>query len=452
MTQQPQSARRILVIDDEKNIRATLAVCLESMGYVVEQADRPEAALTMLERHHFELAFLDLRLGSRSGLDLLPQLLERAPDLVVVMVTAYGTIDTAVEAMKRGARDFVPKPFTPAQIRQLVERLTAQSELERKVANLQHQLSEAMPGVELSTNAPRMKAALEQVRKAAAHDVSILLLGESGTGKGVLAQFAHDLSPRQDRPFVVVNCPTLSEELLASELFGHTRGAFTGAVKDQAGRVEAADGGTLFLDEIGEIPAGTQAKLLRFLQEKRFERLGENQTRVADVRIIAATNRDIEAEVKAGRFREDLYFRLNTVEISLPPLRERTDDVLLLAENFIAFFAQSMRRRPPSLSEPVKKALLGYRWPGNVRELRNTIERAMIFAQGEVIGPEALPERMLGGPEIGPQVGGLFTLEQLERAHIERVVAQTPSLEEAARILGIDGSTLYRKRKRYEEG
>jgi NtrC-family two-component system response regulator AlgB len=442
---------RVLIVDDERNIRSTLAMCLESSGCTVDQAERGPVALAKLERSPFDLAFLDLRLGAESGLDLLPRLLERCPGLNVVMVTAYGTIDTAVEAMKRGARDFLPKPFTPAQIRHVVERVREHAQLERQVASLQDRLTEVAPEVELSTRSPRMQAVLEQLEKAAAHEVGLLLLGESGTGKGVLARRVHDLSPRRERPFVVVNCPTLSEELLASELFGHAKGAFTGAVRDQAGRVEAVAGGTLFLDEIGEIPLGLQAKLLRFLQDKRFERLGETQTRTADARIIAATNRLLEGEVQAGRFREDLYYRLNAVELALPPLRERAEDIVPLAEGFLAFFSRSMRRRPPTLSEGVRTALLAHPWPGNVRELRNTIERAMIFSSGEVIGIEALPERVAGASPSGPQVGGNCTLDQLERAHVERVVGRAESLDEAARILGIDASTLYRKRKRYED-
>jgi NtrC-family two-component system response regulator AlgB len=438
---------KVLVIDDEKNIRTTVALCLEAAGCVVTQAEDAASALKACERAAFQVAFLDLRLGAQSGLDLLPRLLERTPALAVVMVTAYGTIDTAVEAMKRGARDFLAKPFTPAQIRQVVERLTQRAQLEQKVAELTDRLSDAAPEADLTSRSPGMQAALEQVQKAALHDVSLLLLGESGTGKGVLAQTAHQLSARRGGPFVVVNCPTLSEELLASELFGHAKGAFTGAVRDQAGRVEAASGGTLFLDEIGEIPAGLQAKLLRFLQDKHFERLGEGQSRVADVRVIAATNRLLEAEVKAGRFREDLYYRLNTVEVTLPPLRDRPEDLLPLIERFLRFFARTMKRRAPTLSPEAARALQGYRWPGNVRELRNTLERAMIFSSSDTLTPADLPGRLVGAAGPTPvQLGGDWTLEQIEREHLQRVVARVDSLETAARILGIDESTLYRKR------
>jgi NtrC-family two-component system response regulator AlgB len=260
----------------------------------------------------------------------------------------------------------------------------------------------------------------------------------------------HAGSKRAARPFVVVNCPTLSQELLASELFGHARGAFTGAVRDQAGRVEAAEGGTLFLDEIGEISPALQAKLLRFLQEKQFERLGESRTRRADVRVIAATNRDLEKDVKEGRFREDLLYRLNVLEIRLPPLRERPEDILTLARRFLSFFSRAARRLPPELSKATERTLCSYSWPGNIRELANAIERTVILWPAQIIEPEALPERIVAHGSSGTRLGGDFTLEDIEREHIERVVARTQTLEEAAAILGIDSSTLWRKRKKYE--
>ncbi|HEY2918299.1 MAG TPA: sigma-54 dependent transcriptional regulator, partial [Candidatus Binatia bacterium] len=276
--------------------------------------------------------------------------------------------------------------------------------------------------------------------------------GESGTGKTVLARTIHSLSPRSKHPFVVVNCPTLSEELLASELFGHSRGAFTGAVRDQAGRVEAAEGGTLFLDEIGEISPSLQAKLLRFLEEKEFERLGESKTRRADVRLIAATNRDLEDHVRKGLFREDLLYRLNVIDLQMPPLRERPEDILRLARRFLGFFAKSMRRQTPEFSKAAEAALLSYPWPGNVRELRNAIERAVILWPARVIEPEAFPAHITAhGKATAPQLGGDFTLDEIEQEHIARVAARASTLEEAAAILGIDASTLWRKRKKYEK-
>jgi len=439
---------RVLVIDDEKNIRTTLALCLEGLGCKVEQAANGVAALEALRVEPFDLAFCDLRLGQESGLDLVPRLLAERPMLEVVVITAYATIDTAVEAMRRGAKDYLPKPFTPAQIGHIIDRAIERQRLAQRVCDLEERLEEAVPEVVLETDSPRMKSVLDILERSAAHDVAVLLRGENGTGKGVLARLLHGRSKRSGRPFVVVNCPTLSEELLASELFGHARGAFTGAVKDQEGRVEAAEGGTVFLDEIGEISPGLQAKLLRFLQEKRFERVGETRTRTADVRIVAATNRDLEAEMKVGRFREDLLYRLNVVEVTVPPLRARQEDILPLARRFIAFLARQTRRQPPDLSPSAERVLISYPWPGNVRELRNALERALILTPGQLLEPESFPERIAAQPTT-PILGGDFSVEDIEREHVLRVLARAPTLEDAARVLGIDGSTLWRKRKKW---
>jgi NtrC-family two-component system response regulator AlgB len=442
---------RVLVIDDEKNIRTTLAMCLESVGCQVHVAATPEAAINELERGHFDVAFLDLRLGGSSGLDLLPRLLALRSDLAVVMITAYATVDTAVEALKRGAVDYLPKPFTPSQIRHLVEQISAKRAMSRRVGELEELISKEVPGVDLQAAAPRMSSILETLSRAATAETPLLLRGESGTGKGVLARLVHAQGTRSSGPFVTVNCPTLSEELLASELFGHVRGAFTGAVRDQPGRVEAAEGGTLFLDEIGEISSGLQAKLLRFIQERQFERVGETLTRRADVRIVAATNRDLEADVKAGRFREDLLFRLNVLEVTVPPLRDCHEDVIRLARGFLAFFARAANRPPPDLSPAAEEALLAYHWPGNVRELRNAMERAVILSPSRVVGAEVVPGHQAVVP-AGSRTGAELTLEELERDHIQRVIDRVPTLEEAARILGIDSSTLWRKRRKYEGG
>jgi NtrC-family two-component system response regulator AlgB len=441
-------AARVLIVDDEKNIRTTLGVCLESLGCQVSQASTPEAALEALRHAPFDLAFLDLRLGQESGLDLLPRLLAERPGLDVVMITAYATFDTAVEAVKRGAADYVPKPFTPSQIRLIVERLAARRAEAARIDDLESRLGEAAPEVSLDTASPKMRAVLEVVQRVAGSEVAVLLRGENGTGKGVLARTLHALSPRRGRPFVVINCPTLTDELLASELFGHAKGSFTGAVRDQPGRVEAAEGGTVFLDEIGEISPTLQAKLLRFLQEKVFERVGETRTRTADVRIVAATNRDLEAEVKAGRFREDLLYRLNVVEVTVPPLRERPEDILPLARRFLAFFGHMARQPVAELAPAAERALAASAWPGNVRELRNVMERATILSPARVLDLESLPERLREKVSVVPVLGGDFTLEEIEQEHLLRVLARAPTLDEAARLLGIDASTLWRKRKR----
>ncbi len=457
-----RSPLHVLIIDDEKNIRTTLTLCLEGMGCTVRAVSSSEEALAAVGKQPFDIAFLDLRLRDDDGLDLLPLLLQEGPGLSVIIITAYATVDTAVEAMRRGASDYLPKPFSPTQIRHLVGQVAERRATHRRVAELEQRVGREVPETDPSTDSPEMKGVVDTVQRAAASEASVLLRGENGTGKGVLAQALHAASPRADRPFVVVNCPTLSEELLASELFGHVRGAFTGAVRDQAGRVETAQGGTLFLDEIGEVSPTLQAKLLRFLQDRHFERLGEGRTRRADVRVVAATNRDLEADVAAGRFREDLLYRLNVIEVRVPALRERPEDILGLARQFLSFFSQAARRPVPELSAAAEQLLLSYRWPGNVRELRNAMERITILWPAQVVEPAALPERIaqcMPAPALllapaagGPQLGGDFTLEAIERQHILRVIARAPTLEEAARTLGIEASTLWRKRRRYEEG
>jgi NtrC-family two-component system response regulator AlgB len=441
----------VLIVDDEKNIRRTLRVCLEAMdAAVVEAASAPEA-LQAAARTAFDAVFLDLRLGTESGLDVIPQLLAANPNVAIVMITAYATVETAVEAIRRGAWDYLPKPFTPAQIRHLIEKVDAQRALAGRMAELESRLAAETPEIDLESQAPAMRAVLEIVARAAPADASVLFRGENGTGKGVLARALHLQSRRRDRPFVTVSCPTLTGELLASELFGHARGAFTGAVRDQPGRVEAAQGGTLFLDEIGDLPLPLQAKLLRFLQDREFERVGETRTRKADVRVVAATNKDLESDVRAGRFREDLLFRLNVVEVRVPSLRERPEDIATFARRFLAFFARAVGRPVPTLSPAAETVLRSYAWPGNVRELRNAMERALILWPSAVIEPAALPERIAGSRDRGPEVGGRFTLEEIERAHILSVIAGTRTMDEAAAVLGIDDSTLWRKRKKYED-
>ena len=441
---------RILIVDDEKNIRATLAVCVEGLGAEALAVGTGDAALAAIGRQPYDLAFVDLALGTESGLDLLPKLLGEEASLAIVLITAYGTIETAVEAMRRGAWDYLPKPFTPAQIRHLIEKFKTQRHLTARVAELERRLAEEVPDVEIASRSASMHAVLDMAARVAATDAPVLITGENGTGKSILARAIHRQSPRAASPFVVTNCPTLSEELLASELFGHVRGAFTGAVRDQAGRVEVAEGGTLFLDEIGEIPPALQSKLLRFLQEKDFERVGETRTRHGNVRIIAATNRDLEADVKAGRFREDLFYRLNVVEVRMPPLRERREDILPLARAFLSSFTRATRPMAPEISAAAAAALEHHDWPGNVRELRNTIERIAILWPTSVVEPEALPNRVPRAAQRRPTVGGDFTVDDVEREHIQSVLERVPKVEDAAALLGIDASTLWRKRKKYE--
>jgi NtrC-family two-component system response regulator AlgB len=439
----------VLLIDDEASLRRTLRTALEAMGHRVRGAEDGTQALDLLGHHLFDLAFLDLRLAHEQGLDLLPELLRLAPGLDIVIMTAYATIETAVEAMRRGAFDYLPKPFTPDQLRVMLGRVSQLRKLQSHVAELEEQVRSVIPEADLRTEEPVMQQALDLVFKAAASEATILLCGESGTGKGVLARTIHARSARAAAPFVTVQCPSLTAELVESELFGHVRGAFTGAVRDTLGKVAAAEGGTLFLDEIADLPSTLQPKLLRLLQEKQFERVGETRTRASNVRIVAATNRNLEAETAAGKFREDLLYRLNVIEVTLPALRQRRGDILPLAEHLLRFFARQSGKDMAAFTDEARDAMLRYPWPGNLRELRNAIERAVILAANTVIGLADLPSQ-IGSPALpGVEVGAAVTLDQLEAEHIRRILATTATIEDAARTFGIDTSTLYRKRKRY---
>ena len=439
-------ALKILVVDDEPGIRRTLRIALEDEGHGVTTASSPDSALAAIGADVFDLVFLDLRLGTASGLDLLPALLEAAPWTRVVVVTAYATIETAVEAMRRGAWDYLAKPFTPEQVRLVASRIGEVRRLESRLASLEQDAERQRTSPILDCPSPAMRALVETARRAAETDATILLTGESGTGKGVLARAIHAWSPRAERPFVVVPCPSLPAELLESELFGHARGAFTGATETTFGRVAQAEGGTLFLDEAGDLPLALQPKLLRFLQDHEYERVGDPVTRRADVRIVAATNQDLKALVGAGRFREDLYYRLNVFPLEVPPLRRRQEDVIPLANAALLHFARRYGRRVARLGPNAAASLLAHDWPGNVRELENAIERAVILSQGEELG--ALSPGPPGQPPA-PAAGGELTLAELDEAHVRRVLARSASLDEAARILGIDPSTLYRKRRDY---
>jgi len=443
---------RLLIIDDEENIRKTTSVLLEGLGHEAAVAANGAAALKQLEQTHFDVAFLDLKLNGENGLDLLSELLKASPQLDIVVFTAFASIDTAVEAMRRGAADYIPKPFTPEQIRQVLAKLIKARKLRGRVAELEYRLSTDSPAADLSTGEPEVQKVFDLAFKAAATPATILILGESGTGKGVLARAIHDNGSQRESAFVTVSCPSLSRELLESELFGHVKGAFTGAIGDTWGKVAAADGGTLFLDEIGELPVEIQPKLLRLLQEKEYERVGESKVRRANVRIIAATNRNLEQAVQEGRFREDLFYRLNVITLQMPSLRMRREDLRKMAGNYLRFFAAQCGKKLDKFSPDAERAMLNYGWPGNLRELRNVVERAVIVAVGGQIESDDLPDKLRQLPaQTGSsdcKAGTPVSLAELEEAHIREIIARSSTMEEAAQVLGIDPATLYRKRKR----
>ena len=439
---------RVLIVDDEPGIRKTSRLAVETMGHEAVDVPGGARALKALEEAPFDACFLDVKLGTEDGLEVLERLLQAAPTLAVVMFTAFANIATAVEAMRRGAFDFIPKPFTPDQIRAVLAKIARTRSLESKVRQLESQLADEAPAVDLSSAEPAMQRALQIAFKAAETPATLLILGPSGTGKSVLAREVHQRSAQRDAEFVTVNCPSLSRELLENELFGHVKGSFTGAVGDTLGKVAAADGGTLFLDEIGEMPLEIQPKLLRLLQEHEYERVGEARPRRSNVRVIAATNRNLADEAKAGRFREDLFYRLNVITVALPGLRDRPGDWRRLADSYLAFFSARIGKPARTFSPEVIAAFGRYAWPGNLRELRNVIERAVILASDDTIGLADLPEEFHGQADPALMVGAGVTLEAIEAEHIRRILAGTRTLDEAARTLGIDPATLYRKRQK----
>ncbi len=444
----PEPTLNILIVDDEQNIRKTLTLFLESEGHKVRSSGGFDDALSANQTQAFDMAFVDLRLGTDSGLDLIPALLAASPWLKIVVITAYASIDTAVEAIRRGAADYIPKPFTPAQVKLAVDKIANLRTLEQRIEGLKKDLGKLSPELDLFSESPVMLKTIETAKQVAGTDSTVLLTGENGSGKSVLARAIHSMSPRAGRPFAEISCPSLSAELIESELFGHLRGSFTGAVKDTPGRIAACEGGTLFLDEIGDLPASIQPKLLRFIQEKSYERLGENITKKADIRLVTATNADLELAVKERRFREDLFYRLNVIQIELPPLRERVEDIAPIASRLLAFFARNNHRSSQYFSDEALEALERYSWPGNIRELRNAVERASILCKSETVGIEYLPEKLTGARNtIRP--GDRVSLDKIEEMHIRSVLSSARSLQEASDILGVDQATLWRKRKRY---
>jgi len=447
-----------LVIDDDKTFRDATCLLIDGEGHYAQGVCSGELGLGELKEGKFDSVLLDLNLGAEKGLDILAQILKLQPNLPVVMFTAQGSVKNAVEAMRRGAVDFLEKPFTREQFHLVLARVQRFHQLSQNIERLEREVKDSnaqSPEILLDSTTPLMQEVMDTLLRAAKTPASILILGESGTGKSVVARALHQQSHLANKPFITVTCPSLSKELLESELFGHVKGAFTGALRDHRGKVEAASGGTLFLDEIGDLPVEIQPKLLRLLQEREYERVGENVPRRAEVRVIAATRRDLKTRVAEGAFREDLYFRLNVITAEMPPLRQRPDDLLRFADHYFKHFAPLCGRRLDGFSEAASAAIRAYSWPGNLRELRNAIERAVIMAKGNTIGLEDLPAELRGQTAPGAkgngaslEIGSLVSMEKLEEAHLRKVLERTANLAEAAEVLGIDQATLYRKRKK----
>ena len=445
---QTDAKSRILLIDDEQSILRTFRYVLEDAGHRVATASTPEQAEQVVQSDVFDVCFLDLRLGNTSGLELLPMLRQYAPWMRVVIVTAHSSIDSALEAIRAGAVDYLVKPCSSDQLRVAANKQIQARRLEQRVELLEKD-EQAQNIADMESESPAMKMVLQTLRQVADTDATVLLLGESGTGKGMAARAIHELSPRSSANFATVNCPSLSAELLESELFGHKKGAFTGAVENKLGRVDQAEGGTLFLDEVGDVPLALQPKLLRFIQNREFERVGDPVTRRANVRIVAATNRDLKEMVKNGLFREDLLYRVNVISIHMPALRERLEDLPILAERFLLRYAANYRRPARTFTPGAVEAIRAYGWPGNIRELQNVIERAVILCSNEEIDIDLLSIAEAAERKARPRIGDPLSLEEVERSHIRGVMANSVSLDAAAKTLGIDVSTLYRKRKEY---
>jgi NtrC-family two-component system response regulator AlgB len=434
---------KALVVDDETHILKTVGICLDSIGMQTFLFSKPQEALNICRKEVFDLAFVDLKMGPIDGIEMLAEIKKASPNTTVIIITAHGSVDTAVEAIKKGAYHYLQKPFDFKELQIFAQRALEYHQLSSEVQELRKQVSESKRSGNFITRNKAMLEVLDLARKVADSNLSVLIEGESGTGKELIAEYIHQNGPRADKPMVKVNCAALPEELLESELFGHVRGAFTGALRDRQGRFELADGGTAFLDEIAEISPGVQAKLLRVIQNKEFERVGESMARKVDVRIIAATNRNLDEALKEGTFREDLFYRLNAIRIKLSPLRERPEDIPLLVQHILKSLS---KEKEIQISPEAMKAIRAYRWSGNVRELENVLERATLLMHNGTIELAQLPEEVCSALEK-PSLA--LSLEEVEKLHIKRILQYAKDFEEAAVILGIDPATLWRKRRKY---
>lgn len=450
--------RNVLIVDDEEAMRHLLAVILKERGYEVRAVANGEDALKELAARDYDLVLSDVRMPRMDGLTLLKKALEAQPGLTFIVMSAYGTHEAAIEAMKAGAYDYVSKPFRPDEVVLVLRKAEERERLARENRRLRTELAEGYGAENIVGTSEAMQEVLRQVRKVAPLKATVLLTGESGTGKELAARAVHELSPRASLPFVAVNCGAIPAELMESELFGHVRGAFTDAFHDKKGLLAEADGGTLFLDEIGELPSRLQVKLLRFLQDEEVRRVGDTRAEKVDVRVVAATARDLQRAVREGQFREDLFYRLNVVAIRLPPLRERREDIASLVQHFLAKYRRLRPDAPLSgVTAQALEALETYRWPGNVRELEHVVERAVVLAEGSELGEDDLPEELRSAPRPTPAVAlpeGTLSVKHAIRAVEEQLIRQ--ALEQtggnrtrAAELLDISYRALLYKIKEY---
>ena len=436
---------KILVVDDEDIVRESLRDWLDGVGYKVDIAESADKALKIIKHKKIKIMIADLIMPGINGIELKKKAREIVPTISTVIITAHGTIQTAITAIREGAYDYVEKPFCPEKVELLIKNLVEHQDLVEENISLRRKIEDKFHFEGIVAKSPKMLKIIELVKTVAPTNATILIIGKTGTGKEVIARAIHHQSPRRNRPFIATSCAALPESLLESELFGHERGSFTGAVERKKGKFEAGDKGTLFLDEIGEINANTQIHLLRVLEEKKIIRVGGNEEINVDVRVIAATNRNLKVSINQGRFREDLYYRLNVVTIDLPPLKDRMEDILPLAEHFLKKYAEENNKRIKSFSDDVVKFMLNYLWPGNVRELENMIERGVILSKNTAITLDELPQDIIHPTPVEGK-----TVEAVTRNHVINVLEETKgNITKAANILGIRRMTLYNKLKKY---
>ncbi|UCE19757.1 MAG: sigma-54-dependent Fis family transcriptional regulator [Gemmatimonadota bacterium] len=438
---------KILVVDDEQSVLEILSEILSQEGFQCTTSKNPEEALALLKRDTYHLVITDLKMPGKDGITLLREMKEYDPETCVILLTGHGSIETAVEAMKIGAYDYITKPEDFQRIRVVVERALEYVSLKRQLSQMQAEMRSRYSFARLVGKSEQMHKVYDLVERVAESEATVLIQGQSGTGKELLANAVHYNSHRSEGPFIKVDCGSLPESLLESELFGHEKGAFTGAIKQKKGRFELADGGTIFLDEIGNMSAPLQQRLLRVLQERQFERVGGTRTIKIDVRIIAATSKDLEQAVQAGTFREDLFYRLHVVVIELPPLRDRIEDVPVLAAHFLNTFAEQNNKNIRGISPEAFRLLMEYHWPGNVRELENTIEYAVVMCRDTIINANDLPTRIRTRKDITPST---YNLDENEKQLVEEVLEKTKyNIKRAAELLGISRTTLYSKIKKH---